>query len=278
MTEQTTDKSIKKIAGVRFRENWKVYDFDSAGIDVVVGDNVIVDSDRGPGFARVVRIRKSEVPVVAEPLEVSAPAVQEIPDGVEIDIDEVGKKPAPAPLAKSHASKGERKILRKATEDDIVREEKNREREAEAFNVAQDMIAEREMPMKLIRVEYSFDASRATFFFFSETRIDFRELVKELASEFKTRIEMRQIGVRDEAKMLGGYGTCGRPLCCTTFLTPFEPISIKMAKQQDLSLNPSKISGQCGRLLCCLAYEDEDYKKQAPPRVAGPKPADPAEA
>ena len=259
MTEQTTDKSIRKIAGVRFRENWKVYDFDSAGIDVVVGDNVIVASDRGPGFARVVRIRKSEVPVVAEPLEVPAPAVQEIPDGVEIDIDEVGKKPAPAPLAKSHASKCERKILRKATEDDIVREEKNREREAEAFNVAQDMIAEREMPMKLIRVEYSFDASRATFFFFSETRIDFRELVKDLAYKLKSRIEMRQIGVRDVARMIGGFGPCGRELCCSSFLKNFEPVSIRMAKKQDMVLNPAKISGVCGRLLCCLSYEYEMY-------------------
>ena len=259
MTEQTTDKSIRKIAGVRFRENWKVYDFDTAGIDVAVGDNVIVDSDRGPGFARVVRIRKSEVPVVAEPLEVSAPAVQEIPDGVEIDIDEVGKNRAPAPLAKSHASKGERKILRKATEDDIVREEKNREREAEAFNVAQDMIAEREMPMKLIRVEYSFDASRVTFFFFSETRIDFRELVKDLAYKLKSRIEMRQIGVRDVARMIGGFGPCGRELCCSSFLKNFEPVSIRMAKKQDMVLNPAKISGVCGRLLCCLSYEYEMY-------------------
>jgi cell fate regulator YaaT (PSP1 superfamily) len=259
MTEQTTDKSIRKIAGVRFRENWKVYDFDAAGIDVAVGDNVIVDSDRGPGFARVVRIRKSEVPEVAEPLEASAPAVQEIPDGVEIDIDEVGKKPAPAPLARSHASKGERKILRKATEDDIVREEKNREREAEAFKVAQDMIAEREMPMKLIRVEYSFDASRATFFFFSETRIDFRELVKDLAYKLKSRIEMRQIGVRDVARMIGGFGPCGRELCCSSFLKNFEPVSIRMAKKQDMVLNPAKISGVCGRLLCCLSYEYEMY-------------------
>jgi cell fate regulator YaaT (PSP1 superfamily) len=256
--EQMTDNT-KKIAGVRFRENWKVYDFDAAGIDVAVGDRVIVDSDRGPGFAHVVRIRKSPVPVVPETSVAPAP-VPEIPDGVEIDIDDVGKQPATgASPARTHAPKGERKILRKATDDDIAREERNREREAEAFKVAQDMIPERELPMKLIRVEYSFDASRATFFFFSETRIDFRELVKDLAYKLKSRIEMRQIGVRDVARMIGGFGPCGRELCCSSFLKNFEPVSIRMAKKQDMVLNPAKISGVCGRLLCCLSYEYEMY-------------------
>lgn len=258
--EQMTDNT-KKIAGVRFRENWKVYDFDAAGIDLALGDRVIVDSDRGPGFAHVVRIRKYQAPVVPETSETAAPApVPEIPDGVEIDIDDVGKQPAPeASPARAHAPKGERKILRKATDDDIAREEKNREREAEAFKVAQDMITERELPMKLIRVEYSFDASRATFFFFSETRIDFRELVKDLAYKLKSRIEMRQIGVRDVARMIGGFGPCGRELCCSSFLKNFEPVSIRMAKKQDMVLNPAKISGVCGRLLCCLSYEYEMY-------------------
>ncbi len=258
--EQMTD-TMKKIAGVRFRENWKVYDFDAAGIDVAVGDRVIVDSDRGPGFAHVVRIRRSQAPAVQETQAAAAPApVPEIPDGVEIDIDDVGKQPAPdVSLAKTHTPKGERKILRKATDDDIAREEKNREREAEAFKVAQDMINERELPMKLIRVEYSFDASRATFFFFSETRIDFRELVKDLAYKLKSRIEMRQIGVRDVARMIGGFGPCGRELCCSSFLKNFEPVSIRMAKKQDMVLNPAKISGVCGRLLCCLSYEYEIY-------------------
>ena len=253
MTEQMTENT-KRIAGVRFRENWKVYDFDPAGIDVAVGDRVIVDSDRGPGFALVVRIRKSAVPAAPEPREEAPAPAPEIPDGVEIDIDDVGKKPAEAPPPRSHA-KGERKILRKATEDDLAREEKNREREAEAFKTAQDMIAEREMAMKLIRVEYSFDASRATFFFFSETRIDFRELVKDLAFKLKSRIEMRQVGVRDVARMIGGFGPCGRELCCSSFLKNFEPVSIRMAKKQDMVLNPAKISGVCGRLLCCLSYE-----------------------
>ncbi len=253
--EQKTDNNTKKLAGVRFRENWKVYDFDAAGIDVVVGDRVIVDSDRGPGFARVVRIRRSQAPAVLETHVAPAP-VPEIPDGVEIDIDDVGKQPAPdVSPAKTHAPKGGRKILRKATDDDIAREEKNREREAEAFKAAQDMITERELPMKLIRVEYSFDASRATFFFFSETRIDFRELVKDLAYKLKSRIEMRQVGVRDVARMIGGFGPCGRELCCSSFLKNFEPVSIRMAKKQDMVLNPAKISGVCGRLLCCLSYE-----------------------
>jgi cell fate regulator YaaT (PSP1 superfamily) len=257
ITEQET--RMRKIAGVRFRENWKVYDFDATDLDVAVGDRVIVDSERGPGFAHVVRIRKALAPAVAETPAEPVP-VPEIPDGVEIDIDDVGKMPAPgAPPAGEQAPKGSRKILRKATEDDTAREEKNREREAEAFSLSQEMIAERELPMKLIRVEYSFDASRATFFFFSETRIDFRELVKDLAYKLKCRIEMRQVGVRDVARMIGGFGPCGRELCCSSFLKNFEPVSIRMAKKQEMVLNPAKISGVCGRLLCCLSYEYEMY-------------------
>ncbi len=260
MTEQNTDHQ-RKIAGVRFRENWKVYDFDASDIDVAVGDRVIVDSDRGPGFAHVVRIRMTREPIAVEPEQPAAPTPPpEIPDGVEIDIDDVGKPaPADAAPAKHQAERGVRKILRKATDEDIAREEKNREREAEAFLLAQDMVAERELPMKLIRVEFSFDASRATFFFFSETRIDFRELVKDLAYKLKSRIEMRQIGVRDVARMIGGFGPCGRELCCSSFLKNFEPVSIRMAKKQDMVLNPAKISGVCGRLLCCLSYEYEIY-------------------
>ena len=147
------------------------------------------------------------------------------------------------------------RVVRLATRDDIVARLKQEQREREAYRVALLKIRERGLGMKLTRVEQVFDGSRLVFFFTSDSRVDFRELVRELASEFHTRIEMRQIGVRDEAKMLGGYGSCGRPLCCTTFLTSFEPVSIKMAKQQDLSLNPSKLSGLCGRLKCCLRYE-----------------------
>jgi cell fate regulator YaaT (PSP1 superfamily) len=147
------------------------------------------------------------------------------------------------------------KVVRKATADDVIVRLKRQQREQEAYRLALLKIRERGLEMKLTRVEQLFDGSRMVFYFTAEGRVDFRELVRELASEFHTRIEMRQIGARDEAKMLGGYGSCGRPLCCTTWLNSFEPISIKMAKQQDLSLNPSRLSGLCGRLKCCLRYE-----------------------
>ena len=247
--------NLTKIAGVRFHDNWKVYDFDEAGIDVAVGDKVIVDSDRGLGVALVVRLRKLPVP---------PPAIASPKEGEEIELSIDGEEeiaPVEAPSSSPSPSlRGLRKILRKATEEDLQREEKNRVREAEAFSVAQAMIAERELQMKLIRAEYSFDASRATFFFFSETRVDFRDLVKDLAYKLKSRIEMRQIGVRDVARMIGGFGPCGRELCCSAFLKNFEPVSIRMAKKQDMVLNPAKISGVCGRLLCCLSYEFEMYE------------------
>jgi cell fate regulator YaaT (PSP1 superfamily) len=147
------------------------------------------------------------------------------------------------------------KVVRLASREDILTRLKQERRAQEAHRIALLKIRERGLPMKLARVEHAFDGSRLLFYFTADGRVDFRELVRELAAEFRTRIEMRQIGVRDEAKMYGGYGTCGRPLCCTTFLQSFEPISIKMAKQQDLSLNPSKLSGLCGRLKCCLRYE-----------------------
>jgi cell fate regulator YaaT (PSP1 superfamily) len=150
---------------------------------------------------------------------------------------------------------GPLKIVRLATHDDLMARRRQQQREEDAYRVALLKIRERGLAMKLSRVEQAFDGSHLVFYFTAEARVDFRELVRELATEFHTRIEMRQIGVRDEAKALGGYGTCGRPLCCTTFLTTFEPVSIKMAKQQDLSLNPSKLSGLCGRLKCCLRYE-----------------------
>ena len=154
------------------------------------------------------------------------------------------------------------RAVRLASHDDIVARMKQEHREREAYRIALLKIREHGLGMKLARVEQPFDGSRMIFYFTAEGRVDFRDLVRELASEFHTRIELRQIGVRDEAKMLGGYGTCGRPLCCTTFLTSFEPVSIKMAKQQDLSLNPSKLSGLCGRLKCCLRYELPNAKGQ----------------
>lgn len=234
---------MRKIAGVRFRENWKVYDFDATDIEVAIGDKVIVDSERGQGFAVVVRLKKQQGPPEPEPVQ--------LVQGLQVE-EEDGGKPEESD---ARTPKALRKVMRKATEDDLLREKKNQEREAEAFTIAQDMITERELPMKLIRVEYSFDASRATFFFFSETRVDFRELVKDLAYKLRSRIEMRQVGVRDVARMIGGFGPCGRELCCSAFLKNFEPVSIRMAKKQDMVLNPAKISGVCGRLLCCLSYE-----------------------
>jgi len=247
-------ENMIKIAGVRFQENWKVYDFDATNVEVAVGDKVIVDSDRGVGFAQVVRLRRMQAPAAAAPVE------QEIELSIDGEEEEsVPPESPPEPSVFRQAPKGLRSVLRKATEEDLARQLKNQAKEAEAFTIAQDMITERELPMKLIRVEYSFDASRATFFFFSESRVDFRDLVKDLAYKLKSRIEMRQIGVRDVARMIGGFGPCGRELCCSAFLKNFEPVSIRMAKKQDMVLNPAKISGVCGRLLCCLSYEYEMY-------------------
>jgi len=240
-----------KIAGVRFHANWKVYDFDATDIEVAVGDKVIIDSERGLDVAQVVRVRRLQEPPTVERAGLDG----ELP----MDGEEKAAPPEASSPAASRPSRGLRKIFRKATEEDLSRDEKNRAREAEAFSVAQAMIAERELPMRLIRAEYSFDASRVTFFFFSETRVDFRELVKDLAHKLKSRIEMRQVGVRDVARMIGGFGPCGRELCCSSFLKNFEPVSIRMAKKQEMVLNPSKISGVCGRLLCCLSYEFEMY-------------------
>ena len=190
-----------------------------AEVTVRAGDRVVVQGENGPALATVVR---------------SIPQLEEKRRAV------TGAAP---------------RVVRLASREDIAARLKHQYREREAYRVALLKIRERGLDMKLARVEQALDASRIIFYFTADGRIDFRELVRELAAEFHTRIEMRQIGVRDEAKMLGGYGSCGRPLCCTTFLTSFEPVSIKMAKQQDLSLNPSKLSGLCGRLKCCLRYE-----------------------
>jgi cell fate regulator YaaT (PSP1 superfamily) len=272
-----------KIAGIRFRDNWRVYDFDATDAEVAVGDAVIVDSDRGPGFARVVRLREGDAlpEVLRTPqdkkgqgnVQRPAPKQEEVEEEIEIEVETPASIAAAAAAAAAGSEaaapaseqerprppKGHRKVVRRATEEDLRKDEKNREREAEAFRICQDMIAERELAMKLIRAEYSFDASRVTFYFFSENRIDFRELVKDLAHKLHSRIEMRQVGVRDVARMIGGFGPCGRELCCTSHLRSFEPVSIRMAKKQEMVLNPAKISGVCGRLLCCLSYEFEMY-------------------
>ena len=191
-----------------------------------IGDQIVVQNEGGQAIGTVVR-----------------------------SIPQLDERRRPAPDSPNRA-------VRLATHDDIVARMKQQHREREAHRIAMLKIREHGLGMKLTRVEQAFDGSRLVFYFTAEGRVDFRDLVRELASEFHTRIEMRQIGVRDEAKALGGYGSCGRPLCCTTFLTSFEPVSIKMAKQQDLSLNPSKLSGLCGRLKCCLRYELPNAKGQ----------------
>lgn len=188
-------------------------------LPVASGETVVVQTDTGPAVGRVV----PQIPALAARRQPAADSPQV--------------------------------VLRRATRDDIVARLKQQHREQEAMRVAVLKIRERGLPMKLARVEQLFDGSRLVFYFTADGRVDFRDLVRELAAEFHSRIEMRQIGVRDEAKLLGGYGACGRPLCCTTWLQSFEPVSIKMAKQQELSLNPSKLSGVCGRLKCCLRYE-----------------------
>ncbi len=239
-----------KIACVRFREGCKTYDFDATGLELAAGDRVIVDTDRGLGIAYVVRLRHVEEQAAPEqPANAKEGAAE----------DEARQETAVLQPSCIEAARQIRRIVRKAAEEDVAKDKKNMELEAEAFKICQELIMEREMPMKLIGAEYAFDGSRVTFYFFSETRVDFRELVKELAHKLKSRIEMRQIGVRDVARQIGGFGTCGKELCCVSYLRNFEPVSIRMAKKQEMVLNPAKISGVCGRLLCCLSYEYEMY-------------------
>ncbi len=209
------------VVGVRFKSAGKIYYFDPMQIDASVGDRVIVETSRGVEMGELVLAHRQ----------------------VELNTTNTPLKP----------------ILRKATEKDVAQWEELRTEEKKALSVCQEKIRNHNLEMKLVDVEYAFDRSKLTFYFTAEGRIDFRELVRDLASVFHTRIELRQIGVRDEAKALGGLGPCGRSICCATFLGDFVPVSIKMAKEQNLSLNPAKISGICGRLLCCLKYESEGY-------------------
>lgn len=211
-----------KVIGVRFRVAGKIYFFSPGKLEIRQGDNVIVETARGVEFGRVV----------------SGP--KEVPD------DEVIQ-----PL---------KSVIRIATEQDHKTEEKNREKEKEAFKICLEKIRKHGLDMKLIDAEYTFDNNKVLFYFTADGRIDFRELVKDLAAVFRTRIELRQIGVRDETKIRGGIGICGRPLCCSTYLSEFAAVSIKMAKEQNLSLNPTKISGVCGRLMCCLKNEQDTYE------------------
>jgi len=211
------------VIGVRFKKAGKVYYFDPCDFWPKPGQNVIVETARGIEFGEVVTGARS-----------------------------VSDQQIVAPL---------KKVVRIATEEDEQRAAYNAKREEEAFRVCQEKVAKHKLEMKLVSVEYTFDNSKIIFYFTANGRVDFRELVKDLASVFKMRIELRQIGVRDEAKMLGGLGSCGRPICCGAFLGDFQPVSIKMAKEQNLSLNPTKISGQCGRLMCCLKYEQDTYEQ-----------------
>ena len=211
-----------KIIGVRFKSVGKIYYFDPAGKEVSVGDSVIVETARGVECGEVVMTDR------------------------EIDETKFNNPIKP--------------IIRRATEQDMRTIEKNRQREKDAFEVCRQKIESHKLKMDLIDVECTFDNNKILFYFTAENRVDFRELVKDLASVFRTRIELRQIGVRDEAKMLGGLGICGQPFCCSRYMGEFQPVSIKMAKEQSLSLNPTKISGTCGRLMCCLKYEQEAYE------------------
>lgn len=214
-------KPCYEVVGVRFREGGKMYYFEPNGIDCAENMHVIVETARGLEYATVVMPKRTV-------------------SGSEVVL----------PL---------RKLVRIATDNDERRHEDNRQKEIEAYNMCLSKIEEHRLDMKLVEVEYAFDNSKLLFYFTSEERVDFRDLVKDLASVFRTRIELRQIGIRDEAKLLGGLGTCGRPFCCNSFLPDFVQVSIKMAKEQNLSLNSAKISGACGRLMCCLRYEYDTY-------------------
>lgn len=228
-----------EVVGIRFRSSGKVYYFDPKGISLHAGESAIVETVRGPEFGEV-SFGNRMIPLAG----------------------------AVTPL---------RPVLRAATNDDIARNEENRAKEQEAFRFCQERVTARKLDMKLIDAQYAFDNSKLLIYFSAENRVDFRELVKDLAAAFRTRIELRQIGIRDEAKMLGGLGACGRPLCCSTFLNDFGQVSIKMAKEQNLSLNSLKISGICGRLMCCLRYEADTYAAEAkltPPVHATVKTAD----
>ena len=213
---------MTEVVSVKFKDGGREYYFDPDGITLSAGENVIVETQNGIEFGTV------------------SAANHEIEDSTIVK-----------PL---------KKLLRRATEKDIKKVAENRKKQDEAFGICEELIAQHQLDMKLVEVEYSFDSNKIVFFFTSDGRVDFRELVKDLAARFHTRIELRQIGVRDEAKLLGGLGICGQPYCCKQFLSDFQPVSIKMAKEQGLSLNPTKISGSCGRLMCCLKYEQDAYE------------------
>ena len=215
---------MKKVVGVRFKHANKTYYFDPNGIDVEIGDKVVVETARGMELGTVIFKDKE--------------------------------------LSKKH-DMDVKPILRMANERDLANQNRSKSEKAEAMRLCKEKIKSHDLDMKLVDVEYTLDNSKIIFYFTSDGRVDFRELVKDLAAIFRIRIELRQIGVRDEAKMIGGIGSCGRSLCCSKWLNEFQPVSIKMAKTQNLSLNPAKISGICGRLMCCLNYENDNYLEAA---------------
>ena len=224
MNETGLERKTYTVVGVRFKKPGKIYYFDPGELELKPGTDVIVETVRGLEYGTVV----------------------------------VGPKELP----EEEITQPLKKVLRAATEKDREKLLENKEKEKKAFEIGLEKINQHKLAMKLIDVEYTFDRNKIIFYFTAEGRVDFRELVRDLASVFRVRIELRQIGVRDEAKMLGGLGPCGRPLCCSTFLGEFEPVSIKMAKEQNLSLNPTKISGICGRLMCCLKFECDQYRNK----------------
>lgn len=227
---------MQTVVGVRFKQAGKVYYFGTGGMDLKCGDEVIAETVRGLEYGKVLL-----APREIEDAKVTLPL---------------------------------RAVIRLASDEDRRKVAENREKEKEAFVICGQKIAERGLAMKLVNVEYTFDVNKIVFYFTAEGRIDFRELVKDLAAIFRTRIELRQVGVRDEAKIMGGIGCCGRSLCCATFLEEFVPVSIRMAKEQSLSLNPAKISGICGRLMCCLKYENDCYvsRRKERRKIQAPKP------
>ena len=222
---------MTEVVSIKFKDTGKSYFFSPEGKTVKIGDKVIVETQNG-----------NELGIIAEANH------------------QVNDEDLVSPL---------KKVLRFATEKDLKRAEENKRKAADALKICEELVLQHKLDMKLVEVEYSFDGGKIVFFFTSDGRVDFRELVKDLAARFHTRIELRQIGVRDEAKLLGGLGICGQPYCCKRFLNDFQPVSIKMAKEQGLSLNPTKISGSCGRLMCCLKYEEDAYSHLASltPRV-----------
>ncbi|GAV22937.1 PSP1 domain-containing protein [Carboxydothermus pertinax] len=214
---------MQKVVGIRFKRAGKIYYFDPLDINFEPGDGAIVETIRGVEYGEVI-----------------------------IPPKYVSEEELVLPL---------KPVIRKATPEDLEILRENKEKEKKAFSICLEKIAQHGLPMKLVGVEYTFDRNKVIFYFTADGRIDFRELVRDLAAVFKTRIELRQIGVRDEAKMIGGLGCCGRELCCASWLSEFAPVSIKMAKEQNLTLNPTKISGICGRLMCCLKYESDTYEQ-----------------